>query len=63
MYVFSCTDSIYIISSQIVRIVKFLKKIEFKVNLKQNEIHICTYKFKIIKFGPFSFQNIFEIFL
>ena len=52
-------NSIYIISSKIVRIVTFLKKIEFKVNFKQNETQIYTVNFKIIKFDLFVYFNIF----
>jgi len=42
-------------------IVTFLKKIEFKVNSKQNETKMYIVDFKLIKFDKFSFKNIFKI--
>ncbi len=54
-------NSIYIISSKIVRKVTFIKKIEFKVNFKQNETQIYTVNFKIIKFDLFVYFIIFFI--
>ena len=43
-------------------LVRFPKKIEFKVNSKQNETKMYTVDFKLTKFDKFFLKNIFKIF-